>query len=131
MPKKFEAPNLANATPEMLVDEMGKLSMVENYAKKMRAFYKEALYARKDIKVEEFLNGQEVQSVGETFVATTSRSDPNRVNVKRLQAEDPETAAKYTESNAQLTTRFSLKEGVVNPIVSSLMDQIKSELDLD
>ncbi len=130
---KFVAPNLDNATPEFLLDEMGKLSIMESQVKRLRAFYKEAYYARTGIKLDNFTLGGSNTEVreGDTFIATTSRSDPNRVNVSLLKEKYPEIAAEVTESKGQLTTRFSLKEGVVNPIVNDLIAQMKAELDLD
>lgn len=131
MATKFVPPDLSNATPSMLCDEMGKLSVVENYVKKLRAVYKEAFLARTGINVDELLNGQSIINEGDTFVITTTRSDPERVNVKRLQEERPEIAEEFKESKPQLTSRPSLKEGVLNPIVNDLLEQMKRELDLD
>lgn len=128
---KFQAPDLSNATPEMLCDEMGKLSVLENYVKKLRGVYKEAFYARTGIKVEEFLNGQSVDNSGETFVATTTRSDPARINQAKLKEEYPDIAEACTDSKPQLITRFALKQGVTNPVVNDLLAQMKAELDLD
>lgn len=129
--KKFVAPDLSNATPTMLLDEMGKLSIMENQIKKLRAVYKQAYYARQGIDVDQFANGQEVAYQGEVFVATTTRSDPVRIDSTELKEKYPEVAAECSHSNPQLTTRFALKEGVVNPIVNDLLEQMKKELDLD
>lgn len=126
-----QAPDLTNATPEMLIDEMAKLSIMENHIKFMRGVYKTAFYARAGIDIEEMLNGEAKTNSGETFIATTTRSDPSRVDTTRLKEEYPDVAAKVTVSKGQLTTRFSLKEGVVNPKVESLLEQMKRELDLD
>lgn len=126
-----QAPDLSNATPEFLVDEMAKLSLIENQAKFLRKVYKEAFLARTGIDVEEMINGEQKQNSGEMFIGTTTRSDPQRVNVSKLQAEEPDIAEKYLESKPQLTTRFSLKEGVENPKVESLLEAMKKELDLD
>lgn len=131
MAKKFEVPDLSNATPTMLVDEMAKLSLIENYAKALRKFYREALYARVDYKVEDFANGEARDYSGEKFTATTTRSDPARLDTTRLKEEEPEIAAKYTTSKGQLATRFTLNGGITNPIVSDLLEQMKKELDLD
>jgi len=131
MAKRFVAPDLSNATPTMLLDEMGKLSILENYTKKLRAVYKEAYYARQGINLDDFATGQEVAYEGETFVATTSRSDPERIDTTKLKEEYPDIAAACLSSKGQLTTRFSLKEGVTNPIVNDLLAQMKAELDLD
>jgi hypothetical protein len=119
------------ATPEFLIDEMAKMSMCENYAKKARNILKEAYYARTGIKLDDFINGEEVSKAGEMFIATTVRSDPVRVDTTKLKEEYPDIASKVSTSKGQLATRFSLREGVVNPKVESLIDQIKAELDLD
>lgn len=126
-----QAPDLSNATPEMLIDEMAKLSIMENHIKFMRKVYKEAYYARADIKVEEMLNGQAKTGSGETFIATTTRSDPTRIDTTALKEEYPDIAAKVSKQTPQLATRFSLKEGVTNPKVESLLEAMKKELDLD
>lgn len=128
--KSFEVPNLDNATPEMIIDEMGKLSMVENAAKKMRAFYKEALYARTGIDPDKIISEPIINS-GEMFIATTTQSYPNRLDQTAFKEAEPETFEKYVKQGQQLTTRFTLREGVDNPVVQSLIDQIKAELDLD
>lgn len=123
-------PDLSNATPEFLVDEMGKLSMIENYAKRMRAFYKEALYARAGIDPDKIYSDAIVNQ-GEKFIATTTQSYPTRLDQTALKSEDPETFEKFTKQGKQLTTRFTLAAGVENLIIGSLIEQIKMELDLD
>lgn len=129
---KWVAPDLSNVTPSMLADEMGKLSIMESAIKKQRAFYKEAFYARTGIKLDDMANGEVITTdTGELFIADTSRSDPSRVNVTLLKEKYPDIAAEVTEQKGQLTTRFRLKEGVVNPIVNDLINQMKAELDLD
>lgn len=127
---KFVLPDLSNSTPNMLCDEMAKLSVIENYAKKMRAVYKEAYYAKMGIKPEDDTQ-PEVIYAAELFTATTSPSFPRRVNVTKLKDEYPEAAEACTEENFQLTTRFSLNQGVENPLVADLLEQLKKELDLE
>lgn len=126
-------PDLSNATPEMLTDEMGKLSVVENYVKWLRAFYKAAYYARKGVPADaaEFIPESSVTQEGDIFVATTTRSDPARVDITLLKETYPDIAIACTKNNPQLTTRFTLKEGVNNPIVNDLLLQMKQELDLE
>lgn len=131
MPKKLEMPNLDNATDEFILDEMGKLSMIENYAKKMRAFYKEVYYSRKGIKNDDDFPIEGVVHTGETFIATTTQSFPNRLDQTALKESKPEIFEEFTKTGQQLTTRFTLAQGVVNPIVNDLIEQLKAELDLD
>jgi len=128
---KFQAPDLSNATPEFLCDEMGKLSVVENYVKKLRGVYKEAFLARIGIKADEMLNGQTIDNSGEVFHAMTTRSDPVRIDQEKLKGEYPDVYIACLKSKPQLITRFSLKEGATNPIVNDLLTQMKQELDLD
>lgn len=128
---KFEPPNLENATPEMLVDEMGKLSVVENYVKKLRGYYKEAYYARQGIKAENLLSGESKPGGGDLFVCETTRSDPRRFDQTAFAADHPALFEEYKKEKPQLTTRFTLKEGVVKPVVEDLLEQMKRELDLD
>jgi hypothetical protein len=145
MAKKFVAPDLSNATPTSLLDEMGSLSLMENQIKKLRAVYKEAYYARTGIKLEDGGNpelidedgnaqpfpDEGVVKMGETFIATTTATWPERFDQKAFQDDDPKTFEKYKKAKPQLTTRFSLAEGVVNPVVNELLEQMKKELDLD
>lgn len=129
---KFVAPDLSNATPGMLADEMGKLSIMESQIKKLRAVYKEAFYARTGIKVEDMLNGEaKVIDEGEIFTITVTRSDPQRVSTTMLKEKYPDIAEECTTATPQLTARPTLKEGVVNPVVNDLITQMKMELDLD
>lgn len=140
---KWVAPDLSNATPTMLLDEMGKLSIMEGQIKKMRSFYKEAYYARIGIKEEESdgskdytINGEPIPEAGvvmsgETFIATTVQSFPNRLDQTAFKEAEPEMFEKYVKIGNQLTTRFALAEGVVNPVVNDLLAQLKAELDLD
>lgn len=132
MANKFVAPDLSNATPGMLADEMGKLSIMESQIKKLRAVYKESFYAKTGIKVEEMLNGEaKTISDGELFDITVTRSDPKRVSTTKLRELYPSIAEECETATPQLTARPSLKEGVNNPIVNDLLEQMKKELDLD
>lgn len=128
---KFEPPNLENATPEMLVDEMGKLSVVESYVKKLRGFYKEAYYARQGIKAEDMLSGESKPGSGDTFTCSTARSDPRRFDQTQFSEDYPDLFEQYKKEKPQLTTRFTLKDGVDKPIVEDLLEQMKRELDLE
>jgi hypothetical protein len=131
--KKFIAPDLSNATPTMLLDEMGKLSVMENQIKKLRAVYKEAFYARAGINKEEMEVGDPgaIINEGEIFKATTIRTMPKRFDSTALKETNPEVWEAFTKEGDQLTTRFVLKEGVENVEVNSLLEQMKRELDLD
>lgn len=129
MAKKFEYPNLENATPEMLADEMGKYSMMESYVKKMRAYYKEAYYAKMGIDPKAEMTGAITMS-GDTFVAETSQHASSIVDQEKVKLVD-DWFAKFGKTNLVTTTRFTLKQGVDNPVVNDLVDQLKKELDLD
>lgn len=129
---KFVAPNLDNATPTSLLDEMGRLSIMEGQIKKLRAVYKVAYYARTGIDVDDEnfpLTG--IVNVGDTFIATTTRTEPERFNQTAFAVDHADLFEKYKASKPQLTTRFNLKEGVVNPVVNDLLEQMKQELGLD
>jgi hypothetical protein len=144
MAKKFVAPDLSNATPTMLADEMGKLSIMESQIKKLRGVYKEAYYARIGVKgdpAEGYYyteDGEEkpfptagVMRQGEIFIATTGISHPEKFDQKAFAEAHPEEFAAWKRSKPQLTTRFTLNEGVTNPVVNDLLEQMKKELDLD
>jgi hypothetical protein len=132
MPTKFTPPDLSNATVPMLVDEMAKLAAVEAYVKKLRGIYKEAYYARADIKMDEMASQLDpVVNEGELFVASTAYSSPSRIKADLVrELLSPDDLAKVTENGEQLTTRFALKQGVENPVVNELFESLKKELDL-
>lgn len=149
MAKRFVAPNLDNATPTSLLDEMGKLSLMENQIKKLRAYYKEAYYARSGIRMtidgdyEHSELGQDQNIVyksipetgvikeGEMFIAITKRSEPSRFDQTAFAEYDSETFEKFKRAKPQLTTKFELRAGVINPVVNDLIEQMKKELDLE
>lgn len=128
---KFEPPNLENATPEMLIDEMGKLSIVESYVKKLRGYYKQAYYARQGIILDDMANGELKEGQGDLFVASTTRSDPERFDQTRFAADHPKLFEEYKVEKGQLTTRFTLKEGANKPFAQDLLELMKQELDLE
>ena len=126
-----QAPDLSNATPEFLIDEYAKMKLVENQAKFLAKVYKEALYGRTGVNVDNYLNGQATSQAGETFLLTITRSDPNRIDTTKLKEEYPDIAEACTVSKGQLTARPTLKEGATNPKVESLLQQMLQELDLE
>lgn len=133
---KFEAPNLANATPEMLVDELAKLSLIENYAKKMRGTYKQALFGRLNFDTSKSLSTQEVKvrNEGEKFVGIIEQYGQDRFSTTAFKADHPELYAQYCQSSTITKLTFDLKEGVdkpTNPEIQKLMDELRSELGLD
>lgn len=137
---RFVAPNLDNATPQFLLDEMGALSVIESHVKRLRAFYKEAYYARIGI-VPNVAGGfmmeegefprEGVMKEGDTFVATTTMTEPSRFDQKAFAEVYPKIFEEFKRSKPQLTTRFQLKEGVNNPVVNDLLQQMKDELGLN
>lgn len=133
---KFTAPNLANATPEMLVEESAKLSLIENYAKKMRKVYKEALFGRLNFNPKEPLSSQpdvKVRNEGERFVGIIEQYGQDRFNSTLFKADHPELYAKYCYPLSITKLSFDLKEGATstNPEIQKLMDELKAELGLD
>ena len=116
-------PNLENATPEMIVDESAKLSVVENYAKKLRAFYKEALNGRMP-------DAAWTQADGETFTATRSTVEMTRLNMDALKEKFPDAYEACLETISYPRMTFKVKDGVVNPHMDELMKQLYAELDL-
>lgn len=76
--KKFRMPDLSNATPGFLVDELGEVREKIAELKKLEGFYKEALLAR----------SHEVHSVeGETFVAGLTDRSQQRLDTAGLKEE--------------------------------------------
>jgi hypothetical protein len=129
MAKKFEAPNLANATPQFLVDEMGKLSIAENYAKKMRKFYKEALFARVGIDASAEVAPQ--QHTGERYIASVQQSNTRRLNQQLLQEKYPEIFEECKTDSRVTTTRFSGVPGTQQDEAIKVLEAIYAELGLD
>lgn len=127
---KVLMPDLRNSTPSMLVDEMGKLSVLESHVKKLRAYYKDAYYQKMGIESKEISKMPEPIQ-GETFTATTTQSEPQRIDQTMLKEKYPEIAAECTKGSVVTTTRFTLNEGVVNPVVNDLLQQMMRELDLE
>src|SRR5688572_17343375 len=84
-PRRIEAPDLTNWTDTALVDEIGKLSAVKNYASKQEKMYKEVLYAR--------LGGKQAQPApikGERYEATITSAPRTALDQQRLKAELPD-----------------------------------------
>ena len=121
---KLIIPNLDNATPSMLIDTLGRLSIVENYAKKQRGMYKEALYARlPENKVGDHL--------GEVFVGSVSTYDDTRVDVEKLKTEYPDVYQKVlrTKPITKMTTKP--QPGQLKPDGQKLVDELYAELGLE
>ena len=125
----FQAPNLANATPEMLIDESAKLSLIENYAKKLRKFYREALFARLQIDTTKEVKAQDPN--GETFIAHIEQYGQDRFDSKTFRADHPELYAKYCRSLSITKMTYEVKAPAVQPELKKLMDELRAELGLD
>ncbi len=76
--QKFQAPDLANATPTYLVDELGSIREQLANLKKMEGFLKEALLARSDGKI---------AIEGEIFVAAITDRSQQRLDTAGLKEE--------------------------------------------
>jgi hypothetical protein len=77
MPKsKVELPNLANATPEYIVDELGRIRDELNKYKRLEGFFKQALQGRRE-------NGQNVIS-GSVYDALISEETQIRINADKV-----------------------------------------------
>lgn len=130
MPSKFQAPDLANATPEFLVDEMGKLSVAMNHAKKMREFYKTALFAKLNIDPKAKL--EEQFHAGEVFIAKVGQSATTRLNQTRIkETQAPEWIAEMSDTTDVTRTTFTLAPGAQKPAANELLNQILREMDLE
>lgn len=125
----FRMPDLSNATPEFLVDEMGKLSLIENHAKKMRKVLREALFAR--IGYDSTIPNENVSIPGEMFQANIGQSHPMRFDQAAFKEDDPDTYQKYCKEGLVTTARFTLNEGQVNPEVSALVKDLLRELNME
>lgn len=77
---KTKVPNLANATPEFLADEIGKLAEARKENEKMEKLYKEALKARcKNLGID-FVQGEE-------FEVSITKSDRTALDTTAVKAE--------------------------------------------
>jgi hypothetical protein len=76
--RKFKMPDLSNATPTFLVDELGKLREQASDLKKLEGVYKQALMAR--------LNGKQVVE-GEEFVAMISSEKRTSLDTSKIKEE--------------------------------------------
>jgi hypothetical protein len=131
---KLQQPRLDNVTDGALIDELAKLSIIENYAKGMRKFYREALLGRLGVKPFEALPNNVVGAVfvGETFSANITRTYPQRISSDLVKAEFPDDWQRFCDPNAETTTvRTDLKEGATNPVIGELMESLKKELGLE
>lgn len=74
----FKPPNLSNSTPAMIVDELGKIKVIEGQLKKLKEFYKEALKARLD-------PGQNTIE-GEAFISSITTADRTALDQEKAKA---------------------------------------------
>lgn len=126
---KFQAPDLSNATPEFLVDEMAKLSIVENYSKKLRAVYKTALYARVGVDPTQEVKDQD--HAGEKFIGHIEQYDQSRLDGKGILEKYPDIHAEFYKSSKVTKTTFKLKSDAINPELAKLMKELYAELGLE
>lgn len=73
---KQDIQNLSNATPEFLVDELGKIRDQQKILEKQEGFYKEALKARLDGRT--FVDGEEYLA----SIATQERTSLDQQKIK-------------------------------------------------
>lgn len=79
MSTKVRMPNLANATPGFIVDELGAVRKKLSKLKKLEGFYKEALRAR--------LKKNQRVVEGEKFSATITKSARTSLNTDAVKEE--------------------------------------------
>jgi hypothetical protein len=124
MAKKYELPDLSNATPTSLIDEIGKLSTMQSYIAKSLKVHKETLYTKfggKD-KIDAPIDG-------DTFVGNIGCHEATRVNqdyVKQMLPIDKH--PEYYTTTPVYTLRTSNK---TNPELDKWIASLKAELDLD
>lgn len=120
MARKFNLPDLSNATPSMLIDEIGKMSAMSNYLKKSIDVYKEALYARTG-KTEQHIEGERYQ--GEIKKSQRVAVDQTAVKEKYPMENFPELYS--------TTEVFSLRcSSPQDPELDAWLKQLREELDL-
>lgn len=131
MAAKRQMPDLSNATQEMLIDELGKMSLVENEAKALRKYYKEALCAKLGIDPSKDI--LPVVVPGDTiFDMDISQYPSSRLDQAKIKETfDQDWIDKYSKNGIVTTFRPKLKDGVNKPIVNELIDRMKQELDLE
>lgn len=123
---KFEVPTLGpNVTPEMIVEELGRLSAIRSYEKKMTKFYQEAFYAR--------VNGKEAAQQhgpyeGDNWRAVVSSHERTAFNQSLHAQEKPECHAEYVMPSTVFTMRMEHKTDIE---FNSMVDSLRKELELD
>lgn len=120
MPRKFQLPDLSNATPQMLIDELGKMSAMSNYLKKSIDVHKEALYAR--------VGKKEQQIQGERYSATISPGGSTIVNqeyVKEQHPQDDPANAPYYKVNSFWVLRTGSDQ---DPELDAWLKQLAAEI---
>ena len=128
MASKFQPPNLENATPEFVLDQMGKLSIAENYAKKLRKYYREWLITKLGLNPEA-LGTTELQGE-DMFNATFSVGDQNRFSQTAFKEAHPDLYEEFKRDLRVATVRFSAKDGKIEPKASAILEELYAELDL-
>jgi hypothetical protein len=120
--------NFDNMTPEGIVDELGKLSIVENFAKKERKILREVLFAK--LGVDPATIKQQIVN-GENFFADIQNTPVTRLDQTAFREAEPETFAKYQKTGDVLYVRPKIKEGTLKPEAQKLANQILAELDME
>lgn len=84
MAKKSQMPDLRNATPEFLIDEIGALAEKRKADEKIEKFYKEALKARAKKLGLTFVRGEKFEGT----ITTADRVTINTAQIKEEMGED-------------------------------------------
>ena len=124
---RFKIPE--NATPEFLIDEMARLSIVVNYAKKQRKMFREALFARVGVNPE---HNVPVQShLGETYVMNITQSPTSRFNTSKFKDDHPDLYNEYLTTSNITYARPQPQPGKLKDDAEDLVLKLYAELGLD
>jgi hypothetical protein len=131
---KYEITIPQQATPEFLIDELGRMSVAENYLKKKRKMYRAALLAKLDINEDEAKTRKIEPSFhegGELFDIQIDPSESSRLDITRLKEEKPDIYTEYLKDSLGIRALMKLKQGVINPKAEAILEELYMELDLE
>lgn len=101
---KMQIPNLANATPSMLIDEIGPIRVEVSRLTALNKMYTAALKAR--------VASLDSPLAGDTYVMTPTTFMQTRIDVEKVRAVlDEETLAKVQSTSEVTQMRFKRKDG--------------------
>lgn len=130
---KYRVPDLSNATPASLVNEIAKLRTMQNYIKAMEKVHKEALFnligGKDALLADDGKLAHTLKWDTEFCLASFDVTSPQRLDVTSLKNTRPEIYEAFLVSRPQITMRTPLKGS--HEDVYDWVQSLVKELDLD